>query len=127
MLLKCLHASINDCFATLCYEVPHGFAEYNMNVVTSELAEEILFIFPVLALVSSPSRCIKQIAGDILSILGKTATALLIAPKKKPAGQCKQQSITTPGHLMFKFLRNLWFEVLLNQLGKNLLSFFFFF
>ncbi|XP_073296090.1 protein RST1 [Primulina huaijiensis] len=84
--------------------------EYDMNAVTSELTEEILFIFPVLAFVSSPSRCVKQIASDILSILGKTATALLIAPKKKPAGQWKQQSITTPGHLMFRFLRNLWFE-----------------
>ncbi|KZV19360.1 hypothetical protein F511_25095 [Dorcoceras hygrometricum] len=81
-----------------------------MNAVTSELTEELLFIFPVLALVSSPSRGIKQIASDLLSILGKMATTLLVVPTKKQAGEWKQQSITTPGHLMFRFLRNLWFE-----------------
>ncbi|XP_073159165.1 protein RST1 isoform X2 [Henckelia pumila] len=91
--------------------------EYDMNAVTSELTEELLFIFPVLALVSSPSRCIKQIASDLLSILGKMATALLIAPKKKQAGEWKQQSTTTPGHLLFKFLRNMWFEDKSSSLG----------
>lgn len=88
-----------------------AFAEHRIGVSASELTEELLFIFPVLALVSSPSRSIKQTATDLLSVLGKTATNLLIAPKEKQVVEGKHLSITTPGHIVFRFLRNMWFEV----------------
>ncbi|KAL3813814.1 hypothetical protein ACJIZ3_015082 [Penstemon smallii] len=92
--------------------------EYHVGAPTSELSEELLFIFPVLALVSSPSRSIKQAATDLLSVLGKIATTLLIAPKEKQVGEVKHLPITTPGHIVFRCLRNLWFEDQLSLLNS---------
>lgn len=88
-----------------------AFAEYRIGASSSELTEELLFIFPVLALVSSPSRSIKQTAADLLTELGKTASNLLIAPKEKQVVEGKHLEIATPGHIVFRFLRNMWFEV----------------
>ncbi|KAH6791043.1 hypothetical protein C2S51_006049 [Perilla frutescens var. frutescens] len=87
-----------------------GENEYRNGASASELTEELLFIFPVLALVSSPSRSIKQAATHLLSILGKTATNLLIAPKEKQVAEGKVPTITTPGQIVFRFIRNMWFE-----------------
>lgn len=90
----------------------------------SELTEELLFIFPVLALVSSPSRSIKQAATHLLSILGKTATNLLISPKEKLVVEGEDMRITTPGHIVFRFIRNMWFEVKINYLPCEKIIFF---
>ncbi|KAL9157510.1 hypothetical protein ABFS82_08G008700 [Erythranthe guttata] len=97
--------------------------ENHTGASSSILTEELLFIFPVLALVSSPSRSIKQTTTDLLSILGKIATNLLIAPKEKQVAEgnhlsisTKQVvdeshlSISTPGHIIFRFLRHMWFQ-----------------
>lgn len=92
-----------------------AFAEYRTGASPSELTEELLLIFPVLALVSSPSRSIKQTATYILSILGKTATNLLIAPRKEQAVEGKKLTIT-PGHIVFRFIENLLFKVYINHL-----------
>lgn len=88
-----------------------GFAEDLTGAYSSELTEELLFVFPVLALVSSPSRSIKQAASDLLFILGKIATNLMIAPKEKQVVEGNHLSISTPGHIIFRFLRNMWFQV----------------
>ncbi|EYU44782.1 hypothetical protein MIMGU_mgv1a000116mg [Erythranthe guttata] len=100
-----------------------GENENHTGASSSILTEELLFIFPVLALVSSPSRSIKQTTTDLLSILGKIATNLLIAPKEKQVAEgnhlsisTKQVvdeshlSISTPGHIIFRFLRHMWFQ-----------------
>ncbi|KAI3474914.1 hypothetical protein Pfo_030225 [Paulownia fortunei] len=92
--------------------------EYRIGASASELSEELLFIFPVLALVSSPSRSIKQTATDLLSVLGKIATNLLIAPKEKQVVEGKHLPITTPGQVVFRFLRNMWFEDQLSLHGS---------
>lgn len=88
-----------------------AFAEYRTGASPSEFAEELLLIFPVLALVSSPSRSIKQTATCLLSILGKTATNLLVAPREEKAVDRQNLTITTPGHMVFRFIRNIWFKV----------------
>lgn len=88
-----------------------AFAEYRTGASPSELTEELLLIFPVLALVSSPSRSIKQTATYLLSILGKTATNLLIAPREEQAVEGQNLIITTPGHMVFRFIRNICFKV----------------
>lgn len=111
-------ASVNNC---MCYYVSliiHFllFAEYRTGASPSELTEELLLIFPVLALVSSPSRSIKQTATSLLSILGKTATYLLIAPRKEQAGEGQNLTITTPGHIVFRFIKNILFKVYINHL-----------
>lgn len=89
----------------------HAFAEYGTGDSPSELTEELLLIFPVLALVSSPSRSIKQTATHLLSILGKTATNLLIASREEQAVEGRNLTITTPGDIVFRFIRNIWFKV----------------
>ncbi|XP_011098433.1 protein RST1 [Sesamum indicum] len=84
--------------------------EHGIGAFPSQLSEELLFIFPVLALVSSPSRFVKQTATDLLSILGKIAADLKIAPKGTRVTDGKHLSVTAPGSITFRFLRNLWFE-----------------
>ncbi|KAL3624271.1 hypothetical protein CASFOL_033087 [Castilleja foliolosa] len=84
--------------------------DYRDGVFASKSIEELLFIFPVLALVSSPSRSVKQTATDILSILENNATNLLIAPKEKQVAGEKHQPITSPGYIVSRFLRKMWFE-----------------
>ncbi|KAK4417800.1 protein RST1 [Sesamum alatum] len=76
--------------------------EHGVGAFPSQLSEELLFIFPVLALVSSPSRFVKQTATDLLSILGKIAANLMIAPKEKGVTEGKHISITTPGRITFR-------------------------
>ncbi|XP_051141067.1 protein RST1 isoform X2 [Andrographis paniculata] len=84
---------------------------YLNDASASDPSEELLFIFPVLALVSSPSTSIKQVATDLLSLLGKVTTNLLISPlEKKQRADGKDLSITSPGYIVFRLLRNLWFE-----------------
>ncbi|XP_042027869.1 protein RST1 isoform X2 [Salvia splendens] len=87
-----------------------GENEYRTGPSPSELTEELLLIFPVLALVSSPSRSIKQTATHLLSILGKTATNLLIASREEQAVEGQNLIITTPGDIVFRFIRNIWFK-----------------
>ncbi|XP_057788654.1 protein RST1 isoform X2 [Salvia miltiorrhiza] len=84
--------------------------EYRTGACPSELNEELLLIFPVLALVSSPSKSIKQTATYLLSILGRTATNLLIAPREEQAVEGKKLIITTPGHIVFRFIKNICFK-----------------
>ncbi|KAL6518807.1 hypothetical protein OROHE_017560 [Orobanche hederae] len=93
-------------------------SDHSVGASASESIEEILFIFPVLALVSSPSRSIKQTATDLLSLLEKIATSLLVAPKVKHVVGGKHLQITTPGYIVFRFLRNMWFE---DQLSSHCL------
>ncbi|KAL1537101.1 protein RST1 isoform X1 [Salvia divinorum] len=87
-----------------------GENEYRTGASPSELTEELLLIFPVLALVSSPSRSVKQTATNLLSILGKTATKLLIASREEQAVEGRNLTITTPGGIVFRFIRNIWFK-----------------
>ncbi|PIN21822.1 hypothetical protein CDL12_05455 [Handroanthus impetiginosus] len=84
--------------------------ECSIGSSASELSEELLFIFPVLALVSSPSTSIKQTAADLLSVLGKIAANILFSPREKQVPEGMHWSPTTPGHIIFRLLRNLWFE-----------------
>ncbi|KAL6552953.1 hypothetical protein OROGR_006795 [Orobanche gracilis] len=90
-------------------------SDHSIGASASESIEEILFIFPVLALVSSPSRSIKQTATDLLSLLENIATSLLVAPKEKHVVGGKHLQITTPGYIVFRFLRNMWFEIYSNE------------
>ncbi|CAA0828535.1 Protein RST1 [Striga hermonthica] len=92
--------------------------DYFIGASASESIEELLFIFPVLALVSSPSRSIKQMATDLLFILEKIATNILIAPKEKQQVRGKHLLAVTPGHIVFRFLRNMLFE---DQLSSHCL------
>ncbi|KAL2528915.1 Protein RST1 [Forsythia ovata] len=97
--------------------------EYSISAAESELSEELLFIFPVVNLVSSPSISVKQVATDLLSALGKTAITLLTAPKEKQAVEGMYPLITTPGCIIFRLLRNLWFQDQSSTFGSYYIDF----
>lgn len=73
--------------------------------------EELLFVFPVISLVSSPSRSVKQVAIDLLSMLEKLSVNLLITPKEELKMQRGFPAISRPEYIIFRFLQKLWFEV----------------
>ncbi|CAL5325285.1 unnamed protein product [Camellia sinensis] len=72
------------------------------------LNEELLFVFPVINLVSSPSKSVKQAAIDLLSILEKLLINLLVSPKKELIMQGRFPTITRPEDIIFRLLRHLW-------------------
>ncbi|KAM7509889.1 hypothetical protein LguiB_008764 [Lonicera macranthoides] len=72
--------------------------------------EELLFVFPVMTLVSSPSRSVKQVAIDLLSMLEKLSVNLLITPKEELKMQQGFPAISRPEYIVFRLLQKLWFE-----------------
>ncbi|XP_052196381.1 protein RST1 isoform X2 [Diospyros lotus] len=78
------------------------------HVAAINLREELLFIFPVINLVSSPSKSIKQEASDILSMLESPLVNLLVASKKKMHMPGKFPSISRPETIIFRLLQYLW-------------------
>ncbi|XP_068334570.1 protein RST1 [Pyrus communis] len=73
-------------------------------------SEELLFIFPVISLLSSPSKYIKGAATDVLVVLQKLLVTVMIAPKDKPAEEAGYPSLSTPGSIVFRILQRLWFQ-----------------
>ncbi|KAB2610199.1 protein RST1-like [Pyrus ussuriensis x Pyrus communis] len=92
--------------------------EYVVHRTTCPLSEELLFIFPVISLLSSTSKYVKGAATDVLVLLQKLLVTVLIAPKDKPAIEAGYPSLSTPGSIVFKILQRQWFQ------DPSLLSFF---
>ncbi|KAL3346907.1 hypothetical protein AABB24_025381 [Solanum stoloniferum] len=77
-----------------------------------DLNEELLFIFPAISLLSSPSKSVKQVATDLLHILGKLSSKLLIAQKTGQPKGMKFPSISTPKYIVFRLLQHIWLQEL---------------
>ncbi|XP_055804568.1 protein RST1 isoform X2 [Solanum dulcamara] len=75
-----------------------------------DLNEELLFIFPAIILLSSPSKSVKQAATDLLHILGKLSSKLLIAQKTGQPKGMKFPSISTPKYIVFRLLQHIWLQ-----------------
>ncbi|KAG9459403.1 hypothetical protein H6P81_003911 [Aristolochia fimbriata] len=71
------------------------------------LIEDLLFVFPVLDLLSSPARSVKTVAADLLSLLGKSLSCLA-SKTVSPAGPVGFPSISTPGSIVYRLLHHLW-------------------
>ncbi|KAI5341216.1 hypothetical protein L3X38_020490 [Prunus dulcis] len=84
--------------------------EYVVDRTACVLSEELLFIFPVISLLSSPSKYVKGAATDLLAILEKLLVTVLIAPTHKPSKEAGYPSLSTPGSIVFRILRHLWFQ-----------------
>lgn len=76
-----------------------------------DLSEELLFIFPVINFVSSPSTSVKEAATDLLFMLEKVLVNFAIAPKEEPSLQGGFPSISRPASIIFRLLQQLWFQV----------------
>lgn len=73
--------------------------------------EELLFIFPAISLMSSPSESIKEAAGELIVILQKTIEKPLIVLKNDIPIKEQFQSVSIPGKIMFRLLQQLWSQV----------------
>ncbi|KAM3286727.1 protein RST1 isoform X1 [Capsicum chacoense] len=73
-----------------------------------DLNEELLFIFPAIRLLSSPSKSVKQAATDLLHMLGKLSSELLVARKTGQPKRMKFPPISTPKHIVFRLLQHIW-------------------
>ncbi|OVA20781.1 protein of unknown function DUF3730 [Macleaya cordata] len=73
-------------------------------------SEELLLIFPVINLLSSPSRSVKAASTDLLSILEKILMGLLVERNKMPKFQERSPSISKPESIISRLLQDLWFQ-----------------
>ncbi|XP_068651513.1 protein RST1 [Aristolochia californica] len=73
------------------------------------IIEDLLFVLPVLHLLSSPARSVKTAAADLLSLLEKSLSCL--ATKTiSIANRMQFPSISTPGSVVCRLLHHLWFQ-----------------
>lgn len=75
------------------------------------MSEELLLIFPVVGLCSSPSKLVKGAATDILVIIENLLVELSAAVNNQPLKEERLPSPSTPGSIAFRLLRNQWFQV----------------
>ncbi|XP_060192465.1 protein RST1 isoform X2 [Lycium barbarum] len=88
-----------------------------------DLNEELLFIFPAISLLSSPSKSVKQAATDLLHILGKLSNKLLIAQNTGKRKGMKFPSISTPKYIVFRLLQHIWLQDLSPLSGSFYLNY----
>ncbi|PPS18896.1 hypothetical protein GOBAR_AA01700 [Gossypium barbadense] len=74
------------------------------------LYEELLVIFPVISLISSPSKSVKGAANDLLVLLERLLVKLLTMPKINLAKKVGYPSISRPELIAYRLLQHLWFE-----------------
>ncbi|KAI5442301.1 hypothetical protein KIW84_011391 [Lathyrus oleraceus] len=72
--------------------------------------EEILFLLPCVSLMSSPSKYVKALATDLILILEKLLVKMLVAPRHKPIIDEETHYLSTPGIIVLRLLRQLWYQ-----------------
>lgn len=60
---------------------------------------------------SSPSKCVKGAATELLVTLEKLLVKTLVATKNELAMERRFPSVSTPGFIVFRLLQHLWFQV----------------
>ncbi|CAN4082408.1 unnamed protein product [Withania somnifera] len=88
-----------------------------------DLNEELLFIFPAISLLSSPSKSVKQAAINLLHVFGKLSSELLIAQKTGQPKGMKFPSVSTPKYIVFRLLQHLWLQDLSPLSGSFYLNY----
>ncbi|KAF4381599.1 hypothetical protein F8388_021227 [Cannabis sativa] len=74
------------------------------------LSEELLLIFPVISLLSSPSKPVKRAATDFLSMLEILLIEPVISTKGKPTMERESPPISTLGSVIFRLMQHQWFQ-----------------
>ncbi|XP_039008484.1 protein RST1 isoform X2 [Hibiscus syriacus] len=74
------------------------------------LSEELLVIFPVISLISSPSKSVKGAANDLLVLLERLLVNLCSTSKVKLRKNLGYQSISRPELIAYRLLQHIWFE-----------------
>jgi hypothetical protein len=114
----CLFEIVTDSLISLSFLLflVFAIAEYDIGKTASALSEELLFIFPVISLMSSPSKCVKGAATDLLVTLEKLLVKMSVALKNEQAMEGGFPSLSTPGSVAFRLLQHLWFQVTFHYL-----------
>lgn len=81
-------------------------------------------MFPILNLMSSPSKSVKGVATDLLVLLEKLLVKLLAAPKIEVAMNVGNPCIIGFGSIVSRLLKNLWFQVYSYKLKSERFSLF---
>ncbi|KAL5864319.1 hypothetical protein ACOSQ3_001833 [Xanthoceras sorbifolium] len=85
-------------------------SDYGVDGATTDLNEELLLIFPVLNLMSTPSKLVKKAATDLLVMLEKPLVKLLAAQKLELAINGEYPPISRPEFIVFRLFKHLWFQ-----------------
>ncbi|CAH1420627.1 unnamed protein product [Lactuca virosa] len=80
------------------------------NETINDTHEEILFVFPAINLMSSPSRYIKEAASELLIILKELSVNFLVAPINEVLMEDKFPHISRLEDIIFRVFRHLWFQ-----------------
>ncbi|KAL5572771.1 hypothetical protein UlMin_022368 [Ulmus minor] len=86
------------------------------------LKEELLLIFPVISLLSSPSLSVKGAATDLLIMLQKLLVELFASPDNKLVKEVGFPPLSSCGSVVFRLLQHEWFQEK-HSSSKILLSF----
>ncbi|XP_038703770.1 protein RST1 isoform X2 [Tripterygium wilfordii] len=84
--------------------------EHAVGLTKSAFCEELLFIFPVINLMSSPSKSVKGVATDLLAMIEKLLVKFLTSPVHEVSTEVRSRSIGSPGSIAFRLLQCLWFQ-----------------
>ncbi|XP_010248610.1 PREDICTED: protein RST1 [Nelumbo nucifera] len=84
--------------------------EHEHLVGESGLTEELLFIFPLINLASSPSKSVRVAATDFLFLLEKFVVDLLVMPRKQPITNIESKSTSKLETIIYRLLQRLWFQ-----------------
>ncbi|XP_039143794.1 protein RST1 isoform X3 [Dioscorea cayenensis subsp. rotundata] len=84
--------------------------EYPMKGVTSHLSEELLFIFPVINLLVSPSKSVKAAASYLLILVERLVAELSVEPNKFSKSSSQFQHTSKLESITFRLLNHLWFQ-----------------
>ncbi|XP_057447420.1 protein RST1 isoform X2 [Lotus japonicus] len=85
--------------------------------------EEILFLLPVVSLMSSASKSVKGLATDLLFLLEKLLVKIIVAPRHKPVIEGGVHYLSTPGVIVLRLLQHLWYQDGESSSGSSLLNF----
>ncbi|XP_021298973.1 protein RST1 isoform X2 [Herrania umbratica] len=85
-------------------------SEYVVDGAEYFLSEELLVIFPIISLISSPSKSVKGAATDLLVLLERLLVKLLTTPKIELAKKGGYPSISRPELITYRLLQHLWFQ-----------------
>ncbi|XP_061373555.1 protein RST1 isoform X2 [Gastrolobium bilobum] len=81
-----------------------------ISTTKSSPFEEILFLLLLVGLMSSPSKSVKGLATDLLLLLEKLLVKMIVAPKDKPIIEGGVPYLSTPGIIVLRLLRHLWYQ-----------------
>ncbi|KAL8110066.1 protein RST1 isoform X1 [Apium graveolens] len=91
------------------------------NLVAGCLGEELLFIFPLMNFMSSPSKSVKQAATKLLSLLFESSRNLLITQAEGQDMKKRTPSISRPEHIFYRLLQHLWYQDPLSSYSSSYL------